>query len=236
MAKHVLMAMTNPVEGQEAEFNDWYTNRHIHDVMGAPGMVAAQRFVLADLQRYPGPYPFKYMALYDIEADDIGPTIDYLNRHVGTETIVESSAMADAPAVRGIYLKPITQRLSKPLPASGAQPDVKNLLVAMTNAVERRDDDYNHWYNDQHLPDVVNAPGIVAAQRFELDAQQRYAGPYDFRYVAIYEIETESVQGIIDYIGQAAGTPAMPMTDALAAEPRVRGAYFRPITPRVLKA
>src|SRR5438128_180143 len=112
----------------------------------------------------------------------------------------------------------------------------KHILMAMTNPVAGREDEFNDWYSNRHIHDVMQAPGIVAAQRFVLTDLQRYEGPYPFKYMALYEIESEGVQGIIDYIGQVAGTPAMRMSDALAAVPRVRGAYFRPITARVIKA
>ncbi|MGE0501660.1 MAG: hypothetical protein AB7I79_08320 [Rhizobiaceae bacterium] len=111
----------------------------------------------------------------------------------------------------------------------------KHILVAMTNAVEGRDDEFNDWYTNQHLHDVVKAPGIVAAQRFVLDDEQRYNAPYPFKYLAIYEIESDSVQPVIDYIDKVAGTDAMPMSPAMSAEPRVRGAYFRPISERVTR-
>ncbi len=111
----------------------------------------------------------------------------------------------------------------------------KHILLAMTNAVEGQEDEFNDWYNNRHLHDVVKAPGIVAAQRFVLDDTQRYSGPYPFKYVAIYEIESDEVQPVIDYIDKVIGTDAMPVSPAMSSEPRVRGAYFRPISERVLK-
>jgi hypothetical protein len=55
---------SKPVEGREAEFNDWYDNHHVPDVLAVPGFVAAQRF-RADAAA-PG-HP--YLAIYEIEGD-----------------------------------------------------------------------------------------------------------------------------------------------------------------------
>jgi len=44
MAKYVFVVMTNAVAGQEAEFNRWYDEEHLADVLKLPGMVSAQRF------------------------------------------------------------------------------------------------------------------------------------------------------------------------------------------------
>ena len=39
----------------------------------------------------------------------------------------------------------------------------KHIFIVYTNAVEGRDDEYNAWYDDQHLNDVLKIPGVVAA-------------------------------------------------------------------------
>ncbi|AIT79819.1 hypothetical protein JI59_08545 [Novosphingobium pentaromativorans US6-1] len=51
------------------------------------------------------------------------------------------------------------------------------------------EDEYNQWYNDEHIGDVLNAPGFVAARRFRIAADPNAALPH--RYVAIYEMETD---------------------------------------------
>lgn len=113
MPKHILLAMTNPVEGQEDEFNDWYTNRHLHDVVKAPGIVAAQRFALDDQQRYGPPYPFKYLAIYEIDSDDVQGVIDYIDKVIGSDEMPISGAMSAEPRVRGAYFRAISKRVTK---------------------------------------------------------------------------------------------------------------------------
>ena len=39
MAKHFFVALTNPVPGKEAEFNKFYDEIHVPDVLAAPGWV-----------------------------------------------------------------------------------------------------------------------------------------------------------------------------------------------------
>lgn len=68
MAKSVFVVLTNPVAGKEAQFNDWYTNVHIREIVEIPGFVSAQRFKLADAQSGPtGPHG--YLAIYEVEGD-----------------------------------------------------------------------------------------------------------------------------------------------------------------------
>jgi hypothetical protein len=42
-----MIVLNNPKEGQEDKHNDWYTKRHLGDVVSIPGIVSAQRFVNA---------------------------------------------------------------------------------------------------------------------------------------------------------------------------------------------
>ncbi len=73
--RHVLIVMSDPVEGREDEYNDWYDNIHLGEVLQVPGFVAAQRFIAAaPMPGRDGP-PLRYLSIYEIEADDAGAPI-----------------------------------------------------------------------------------------------------------------------------------------------------------------
>lgn len=82
-------------------------------------------------------------------------------------------------------------------------------LVALSNAVEGRDEEFNHWYDTQHLPDVMSVPGFVSAERLTCLGE----GPH--RYLAIYEIETDDIASVLAEFGKRPGTDLMPLSDAL---------------------
>ncbi len=98
MPKCTLLVLTNPVEGREETFNDWYTNTHLKDVLAVPGIVSAQRFKLAGTQLAPAPHPWSYLALYDVETDNLDQTVSgpaRARRYVGDGD--ERRALAAAP-------------------------------------------------------------------------------------------------------------------------------------------
>jgi hypothetical protein len=70
MAKHIFVALTNPVPGKEAEFNKFYDEVHLPDVLGSPGWVAAQRYRLTSEQRPDMSPPYKYAAIYEVDCED----------------------------------------------------------------------------------------------------------------------------------------------------------------------
>src|SRR5579875_2478485 len=59
------------------------------------------------------------------------------------------------------------------------------MLLAFSNPVEGREDEFNAWYDEVHLPQVVQVPGIVSGRRFELAP----GGRNDTRFLAVYDIE-----------------------------------------------
>jgi hypothetical protein len=111
MTEFSLVVLTNPVEGREDEYNDWYTNVHLDDVLAVPGVVTAQRYRLTETQRDPGPQPFRYLAIYGCECDDVQTVIDGLKARSGTPAMPISEAMAGERLV--CFFEPITARRSR---------------------------------------------------------------------------------------------------------------------------
>jgi hypothetical protein len=73
MAKHLLLAMTNPIAGKDAEFNDWYDNVAYPTYKSLPGLVPLGRFKAADVPHmfdFAMDNQFQYLSLYFFEADD----------------------------------------------------------------------------------------------------------------------------------------------------------------------
>jgi hypothetical protein len=111
MAKYTFLALTNPVPGKEDQFNEWYDTHHVPDVINVPGFISGQRFRLADSQ-FGGESSkaFKYLALYEIETDDIAATIKELRARGGTADIVPSDAI-DMKSVATYMYTPIKEKV-----------------------------------------------------------------------------------------------------------------------------
>lgn len=103
MGRYLFVVETQPVAGQEDAYNDWYTNRHLADVVALPGFVSAQRFALVP---HPNTRPadpaFRYLALYDIETDDLAEPFDALAAAVRTDRMPISDAL-DGPRSTRVY-------------------------------------------------------------------------------------------------------------------------------------
>jgi hypothetical protein len=69
---YLQLVFTSPAPGQEDAFNQWYDAVHIPEVLQMPGFVSGQRFRLAGPETSTGP---RYLAVYQIESDDIDATL-----------------------------------------------------------------------------------------------------------------------------------------------------------------
>lgn len=66
--ERLMVALTNPVAGQEDRFNQWYTGTHVPDVLSVDGIASAQRFRVTRAHSGDAPEPaYRYVALYDVD-------------------------------------------------------------------------------------------------------------------------------------------------------------------------
>ncbi|HMK85754.1 MAG TPA: hypothetical protein VK437_07335 [Steroidobacteraceae bacterium] len=93
MPRYKFVVMTKPVAGREREYNDWYQNVHLRDVVAIDGIQSAQRFRLS-LSVQADPPPFPYLAIYEIETEDIEGTIEEMKRRTQSGEMFISNAMS----------------------------------------------------------------------------------------------------------------------------------------------
>jgi len=74
---------------REAEFNDWYSNVHLPDMLKCPVVVATMRYERRD----PKEDEAKYFAIYEIETDDIEYGLTAYNAHV--QSLREKGRISD---------------------------------------------------------------------------------------------------------------------------------------------
>ena len=109
MTTHRLLAFTNPVAGREDEFNRWYDEQHVPDLLAVPGIVSAQRFALSDATGE-GQSQWSYLALYELETDDPDALMKEVRSRLGTEAMPVSDAL-DSTTTGGLIARAITMRL-----------------------------------------------------------------------------------------------------------------------------
>ena len=69
MANHRLIVFTNPKEGREQDFRDWYVNTHLAEVSNLDGLIPGQLYTLAPPVAEGG---HRHMAVYELAEARLG--------------------------------------------------------------------------------------------------------------------------------------------------------------------
>jgi hypothetical protein len=236
--------MTSPADGREQDFQRWYDEQHVPDVMRVPGFVTGQRLVLSATQHKAPPFSQRYLAIYDLDTDDLAGLNSEIVRRVGTPEMPMSDAIA--PPVVRFFLDPVTPRWVTDAARIKVPPRNRHMMCVMTLPAPGKEKEFERWYDEQHVPDVMRVAGVVSGQRFRLSALQQKAPPFPHTYFAFYELDTDDVAGFNKELLSRVGTPRMPLTDALdsnfvrflldPAAPRVVNDPAREVVPTLLDA
>ena len=93
MTRYLLFAFSDCIDpSREKEFNEWYDNMHVPDMLETPGMISATRWVGAEPKEN---QRRKYLALYELETDDVAE-FDKKVQEVGMGT-VQRGRFSDLP-------------------------------------------------------------------------------------------------------------------------------------------
>ena len=222
MAGYKLVVLSNPMAGREDEYNDWYSNRHLADILRIPGYCAARRFVLRTLRM--GAISQKYLAIYEMDVADLTAAHVALNA-VGT-TEMEISPALDLEGVATGLFEPCGELRSTGGPEAGPF-----LSIAMTDAAEGRENEFNQWYTNTHIRELIDAGGHEAAERYRLQGSTGKA--IENRYLALYSLTARDWAEAEEDMRKAASAHYTP-SDA-GRRDNARLAVYETCSPRVTR-
>jgi hypothetical protein len=74
MSEYLIQFETRPIAGQEREYNSWYDNVHVPDVLSVPGFKSGKRYEILENKRATN----RYLAVYTAECDDPNALLERL--------------------------------------------------------------------------------------------------------------------------------------------------------------
>ena len=178
MDRHVILVFTEPAEGREEEYNAVYT-AHVPEVVAVKGVVAGRRFRWSDPERTDGP-PQPYLAIYELEGD-----LETVRAALVADGHPAQLPDSYGPANTDWWFTAISEPVRNP--DAGSLSD-RHVILVFTEPTEDREDEYNSFYSEIQVPEVVTTKGVVSGQRFRLGYAGRFGGP-PHRYLAMYELE-----------------------------------------------
>jgi hypothetical protein len=158
---------------REDEFNAWYNTEHIAQITSIPGFINGRRYMA--LEGIP-----KYLALYELHDETVTAGSEF--QHVLTNPTPWSARML------GFYKDHRIRNTYRHLFTAGEAPakDAPYVYIVKTDIPAAIEEDFNDWYNKEHVPALASVPGCFRARRFlAVDGRPKY--------MAVYELETPDV-------------------------------------------
>ena len=184
MSRYMLAAFSKPTEGREAEYNSWYNNIHLPEVLTVPGFSSAQRFKV----QVPmvGEMPGRYLALYQMEADSPEAVAAAKQALMSANTQRSDAIDRSNGSFIGVF-----ERFGPGQTVPGAKAGAFR-MVSIAQPCEGREGEYDEWYEGLHMPEVLTLPHMVSGQRYKL--HDALMPGIDISSFALYEMAANSVE------------------------------------------
>ena len=224
----VLMALTNCTDpSREDEFNRWRDEVHTKDLQSTGLLTHATRFVNVERQ----PDQPQYANIYETYVEDMQEARkSFLALR---QSLVDAGRMSDLGKTVAWGIFP---RIGSTATATEGKP-VRGLLINSQNCKDpAREEEFNDWYNNVHIPDILASGFFHSAYRYEnAEPGNVYslATPISGvlgKYINLYETDLDPEEASNGIRGERAKWEAMGHTNDLA-EIKLR-LLFRPIYPK----
>lgn len=121
----LLLVGTNPVADHEDEYDEWYSNVHIPEILAIPGFESAQRFVLNPGRRQGELPPQRFFALYEFSGDaellrDTLRTASRANAITTSQAVDRKTLMYVLTPIGSRTIKPVEKAIGEGLFEDGA--------------------------------------------------------------------------------------------------------------------
>ncbi len=174
----VLANCTDPAK--EAEFNEWYVGMHVLDVT-EPGIIGScTRF--HNPAATGGAESPKHLAVYETDRED--PAEAWAENRKHTASLKERGRIH--PAISSTMVA-VWKRLGASAGAEGRRKTSGTLVVMVDVPDPTREDDFNQWYTDVHIPDILETGLYFSATRYVNTG----VTPGQPKYLTIYETDRE---------------------------------------------
>lgn len=171
-AQGLLAVWTDIAPEAEREFNDWYNTEHIPQLLGIPGFLSGRRYQAVEGEP-------RYLALYELTNVEVLKSDAFRQvRESPTEWSKKIIPLFRNTAI-GAYGQLFACR-NYPIQ------EAEFVLTVRLNIPAERENEFNQWYNIDHLPALVSVPGVYGARRFQ-------AAEDDPKYLAVYEMNDAGV-------------------------------------------
>jgi hypothetical protein len=159
----------------DEEFNDWYNLEHVPQVTALPGFVRTRRYFCASAD-------IRYLAWYETTDENV-------------EAGAHFRGIVSDPTPWSLRLRKLygdnRERMNFKLMCDVGQapsPDAPWMYIVHADIPDHIVDEYNAWYDKEHLPRCAGIPGVLRARRYAATAgSPKYLTAYELTGPEVWE-------------------------------------------------
>ncbi len=181
----LIMVWADIPADKEDDFNRWYNEEHLAELLSVPGILNAARYEAVKS----GP---KHLACYELENAAVVESEAFKNR---PRTEWERRV---SPSIIGVNHFNNVYEMIRP---AALTPDIAGrdmapaLQIGRMSIPPEQEDEWNQWYSNIYTVNYEKVPGCIRARRWKA-----FRG--DPKYAVVYEFENENVSETPEWLRQ----------------------------------
>ena len=189
----LMMVWMDVPADKEEEFNHWYNEEHLPELLAIPGVLNAARYEAVSS----GP---KHLACYELESPAVVETEAFTSRkptewaqRIGPRVIATN-------LINNVYQMIYPKELNPALASAGMAPA---LQIGRMDIAPENSEEWNKWYSGVYVPNYEKVPGCIRGRRWN-------AVRGEPSYAVVYEFEHEKVSESAEWLAQRDINPDNP--------------------------
>ena len=181
----MMMVMADIPADKEDDFNRWYNEEHLAELLSVPGILNAARYEAVSS----GP---KHLAFYELESPDVINTDAFKNRPRTEWGQRVSPSLIGTNFMNYVFEMIHPTELTSEIAGSGMAP---TLQIGRMDIPAEHEDEWNKWYSGIYVPNYEKVPGCIRGRRW-----RSVRGEH--KYAVVYELDHDKVSESDEWLKQ----------------------------------
>ncbi len=172
----MMMVMADIPADKEDDFNRWYNEEHLAELLSVPGVLSAARYEAVKS----GP---KHLAFYELESPDVINTDAFKDRPRTEWGQRVSPSLIGTNFMSYVFEMIHPSELTDDIAGSGMAP---TLQIGRMDIPPEHEDEWNKWYSGIYVPNYEKVPGCIRGRRWRVVRGEH-------KYAVVYELDHDKV-------------------------------------------
>ena len=174
----LMMVWVDVPSEHEDEFNHWYNEEHLPELLSVPGVLNAARYEAV----MSGP---KHLACYELQSPSVVETDAFISRTPTEWAQKIGPRGVGSNLINNVYEMIHPSNLSTDISGSDM---AQALQIGRMDIAPENSDEWNKWYSGVYVPNYEKVPGCIRGRRWKaVKGQPNYAVVYEFEHSKVSE-------------------------------------------------